>query len=351
MLKKITLVGLSLLLALSVGCGKKTETSSQEESLPESSVSSEAEVSDLEVNPLTGLRDTEPDKIKERPVAITINNIKIAQPVQTGIGKADIVYETEVEGGITRLLALYQNPEKVGRIGTVRSARYVFIDLAMGHNAIYIHHGMDYFHAINHLNDVDRMELTVNNGGKRVSNGLATEHTLYAEPAKMLENIKKKGINTANSKVKAWQSFADESESITLTNTASTVTVPFNSNVKSAFTYDSATGRYTRSFNGAVRKDYITGENVTVKNVFVLYTTIKNYNCTGDDIYQHRQVSLDSGDGYYCVNGTYTPIKWSKGSASSPVKLTNTDGTELKVNAGNSWVCFADKTKSAAVFG
>lgn len=349
MIKKISALLICLLLLSATGCGKNEDTLSVDK--PESSAPQVTETVNLEVNPLTGLKDTSAEKLGDRPVAVTVNNIKTAQPVQTGLNKADIIYETEVEGGITRLLALYQNPEKAGRIGTVRSARYVFIDLAMGHNAIYIHHGMDYFHALKHLNDVDRMELTVNNGGKRVSNGLATEHTLYADGEKMWNNIKKKGINTKAASNAAWQSFADESESLTLGNSASSVTVPFNSNVKSTFTYDASTGRYTRSFNGTVRKDYVTGEAVTIKNVFVLYTTIRNYSCTGEDTYGHREVLLNSGDGYYCVNGTYTPIKWSKGAASSSVKFTNTDGSELKVNAGNSWVCIADKNKSQAVFG
>lgn len=347
MLKKILLLSLCLCLALSVGCSKKGENLSNVESEP---VVEETPVVEntLHVNPLTGLKDITQEKINDRPLAITINNIKIAQPVQTGIGKADIVYETEVEGGITRLLALYQNPEKVAKIGTVRSARYVFIDLAMGHNAIYIHHGMDYFHALSHLDDVDRLVLGTNNGGVRNSNGLASEHTLYAYGDKVWNYIKNSTkIKTETNKAVAWQTFADENQSLTLSNTASSVTVPFSTSSKSTFTYDSSTGRYKRSFNGTQRNDYVTKETVSFKNVFVLLTTIRNYNCTGDDNKGHREVLLESGTGYYFVNGTYTPINWSKGKASNGIKLTNTDGTPLTVNAGNSWVCIADKSKSS----
>ena len=72
-----------------------------------------------------------------------INNISVAQSVQTGLSKADIVYETEVEGGITRLLAVFQDITAAEKIGTIRSARYPYVDLAMGHNAIYVHCGQD----------------------------------------------------------------------------------------------------------------------------------------------------------------------------------------------------------------
>ena len=351
MLKRIALFLLCLCLVGTVGCKKKDEL--EVEKQPESSevvvseTVSEPEV-ELNVNPLTGLSDISSEAVNNRPVAFTINNIKVAQPVQSGLNDADVIYETEVEGGITRLLAVFQDPTKAEKIGTVRSARYVFIDLAMGHNAIYIHHGMDYFHALQHLEDVDRLELQTNNGGVRVKNGLASEHTLYAYGNKIYDGIKKKGINTKNDSVKTWQKFAPENEKIALDQTASAVTVPFNSNVKSTFTYDAETGRYTRSFNGTVRKDYSTGDSVTVKNVFVLMTTIRNYDCKSIqwDEYQHREVLLESGEGYYFVNGTYTPIKWSKGADKESLKLMNTDGTELTVNSGNSWVCFADSGKS-----
>lgn len=72
-----------------------------------------------------------------------INNISTAQPVQTGLNKADIIYETEVEGGITRLMAVFQDITTAEKIGTIRSARYPYVDLAMGHNAIFIHCGQD----------------------------------------------------------------------------------------------------------------------------------------------------------------------------------------------------------------
>ena len=65
-----------------------------------------------------------------RATAIVINNIKVCLP-QHGIGPADIVYEYETEGGITRLLAIYSNLEDVGSIGPVRSSRTFFNSTAL----------------------------------------------------------------------------------------------------------------------------------------------------------------------------------------------------------------------------
>ncbi len=76
-------------------------------------------------NPLTGL-PMEPEYEPLRPIAVTINNLKAAQP-QLGISQADIIYEVPVEGGITRMLALYQTVEGIGTLGSVRSARPYFV--------------------------------------------------------------------------------------------------------------------------------------------------------------------------------------------------------------------------------
>ena len=78
--------------------------------------------------------------MNRRPVAIMINNIKQALP-QYGIANADIIYEIVAEGGITRLVAVMQSPEKAGVIGSVRSTRSYYLDIAQGHDAILFHAG------------------------------------------------------------------------------------------------------------------------------------------------------------------------------------------------------------------
>ncbi len=74
-----------------------------------------------------------------RAVAVMINNHPKARP-QSGLNKADIVYEILAEGDITRFLAVFQS-EKPANIGPIRSARDYYIELAKGFNALYIAHG------------------------------------------------------------------------------------------------------------------------------------------------------------------------------------------------------------------
>lgn len=342
-------------LFLAVGLIFTAGCSSEKEKDNESIISSGSENVESEepkveekvyINPLTGEKGIDADKVNTRPVAIMINNISIAQKVQCGLNDADIIYETEVEGGVTRLLAVFQDVSKVDRIGSIRSARYAYIDLALGHNAIYCHHGQDPTYAAPHLKDSDHYVIDTNNAGKRISNGLASEHTLYTFGNNLWESLKG-ARKTENTTGASWLSFADEEEEITLSGGAcNNIYVPFSNNQKTTFVYDITSGRYIYKSNGINKIDYITGKNITVKNVFVLMSSITNY----PDNY-HRKVELTGGDGYYVVNGTYTPIKWSKGKATNKLSFTNTDGSPLTVNAGNSWVCIADKNKSQITIG
>ena len=334
MKRRIFALIMCALLLLLAGCSKKEPAISTDTDT--SSVVEKVEPT-VYMNPLTGENNIESKEVaNRRPVAIMVNNISVAQPVQTGLEKADIVYETEVEGGITRLLAVFQDTTKAEKIGTVRSARYAYVDLAMGHDAIYVHHGQDDKYCGPHLKDTDRIILGTNNAGVRLKNGLASEHTLYAYGDK-LWNVIKKQHKTERKSDATWQTFADEKTSITYTDAATSISVPFSSSYRTVFKYDAEKGKYTRYFRDTLRKDYVSGNTENFENVFVLITQISNY---GDGY--HKKIDLTKGEGYYCVNGTYTKIKWSKGNSSSGFVFTNADGSPLTVNAGNSWVCIAD---------
>lgn len=337
MLKRFLAVTLAALMIFAVGCDNTVvyDDLSDYESSPEI-----LDVPETFVNPLTGVADLDDSaKTQQRPVAIMINNLNASvQNVQTGLSAADIIYETEVEGGLTRLLAVYQDISGLDKIGTVRSARYQYIDLAMGHDAVYIHCGYNVY-CEKHLKDLDEIDLNgKSEGSKRISNGLASEHTVYALAGDLWNRIDRE-FDVESNKQKSWVNFAAEDESITLDGGAATsVSVPFPAQT-TKFTYDEASKKYNRIVGGAVQTDYYTKEVTQVKNVFVLLTDMSYY---ADG--KTRKVSFNGGDGYYITNGTVQFIKWSKGDAKNGIKFTDTSGNEIKVSAGNSWVCIANKT-------
>ena len=342
MFKKV----LSMVLCLSVifalsGCNifKKPKTveanpgSNPESEVTESNREPEVVKEVTYINPLTGTTTPKKEVTTRRPVAVMVNNLGVAQAVQTGLNDADIIYETEVEGGVTRLMAVFSDFESANQIGSVRSARYPYVDLALGHDAIYVHCGQDPRYCAPHLKDIDDMSVdTGSPGTKRIPNGLAREHTLYVFGNQLWTTLAGKFKSEITSSV--WQNFASEDETVTLTGGAvDRVEIPFPV-MKTVFNYDKTTKLFTRYSSGKPLKDYVTKDTVNVKNIFILMTTITTY---PDGL--HRKVDLAGGEGYYITNGTYQQIKWQKGGEKSPIKITDLNGNAIKVSAGKSWVC------------
>ncbi len=342
MFKKLTAIALILLLLLVSGCSKKEEKKEGSETPPVAETEKEPEKPADSLNPLTGIYEYE-GIAKQRPVAVMINNDVRAQNAQAGLPEADIIYETEIEGGETRLMAVFQNVDKVQNIGTVRSARWPYIDLAVGHNAIYIHRGND--KSLNqYLTRLNRIDIHENLLGERIKNGLALEHTLYTHGPILWEGIGKR-FETAQAVPSTWQNFAPEKETVTLTGgVANKVTVPFSGNFKTVFTYDAQSGLYERGFKDKTPTEYFTKETTKVKNVVVCLSRIYTHS-NG----VHRLVTWGSGEGYYFTNGGYQAIKWTKENENAPLKFTNADGTPLKMSAGNTWVCLSSVSYSKPV--
>src|SRR5690554_1721824 len=91
-------------------------------------------------NPLTGEYTLDPDRVGVRPAAVMFSNIAEALP-QVGVGQADLIYETVVEAGITRMMALFADPATLPEMGSIRSTRHPYVDLALGHDAVLVHFG------------------------------------------------------------------------------------------------------------------------------------------------------------------------------------------------------------------
>ena len=346
MFKRLFSLVLVLALALSLSACGKEETPSEVSSEPDSSIISSIEEEPeviTAVNTLTGENNLDPAYTGKKPVAITVNNVRVAQSVQCGLHEADVVFETEVEGGITRLLAFFADPSKVGQIGTVRSLRVSFAEIATGMDAVLFYHGIDHTYCLPLMSSLDLTSHVI--GAKtdsfRASNGLASEHTLYTKGELLDKVIKNKGLSDGGTK-KPWLNFSSSEEKAAPSEQiAANVTVNFSSSYATQFIYDATEKKYARARKGTEYKDLITAERELFTNVFVLKTSITNY----PDNY-HRKISLSGGDGYYVSAGGYVPIKWTKGSSGNNFSFTNVDGSALTVNQGNSYVCIMGDSKT-----
>ncbi len=311
---------------------------------PNGTSSSEPEI-EYFINPLTGLRTLTEDQLLYVPTAVIVNNISNAQRIQSGVGKADVVFETEVEGGITRLLAVYKAPtDDISHIGSIRSARVVLAELAASMNAALLYHGMDEVYCRPRINalGIDRLEISEKAYGKRINNGESWEHRLYTTGASAAQ-ARDKITDKLSSAEQPWLSF---SETKTAANQpAKKIAVKFRGSKTTDFFYNEATGNYSRGKNGTILKDYFTDEEEIFTNIFVLKTSTSLYS----DGY-HREVKLSGGEGYYITKGGVESITWSKSGDHSYITFKDSSGQTLSVTPGNSYICIVDKNAGKVTF-
>ena len=304
-------------------------------------------------HPLTGEPCGE-DLSGRRPAAIMLNNLMAALP-QQGNSQADIIYECLAEGGITRMLALYQQPEKVGLIGSVRSARQYYWEIAKSHDAVFIHAGgsPEFYSTKASLNlfTVDGVNGYYSGADAgmfwrdrdRISgHHYALEHSLLTSGEAVSNMLAAQNL-TAHSAGYAYEMSFTDNGTPAGGSSASVVTVPFSNYKTGVFRYDPASGLYKVEEYG---QPYIDGNDetqVAVTNLLVLQTSYAVLDDAG-----RVRMGLQSGTGWFACGGRMIPITWQKGGPSDQFRYLTADGSPLSLGRGKSYVCLIPNTRSVA---
>ncbi|WP_068778219.1 DUF3048 domain-containing protein [Paenibacillus sp. GM2] len=308
-------ISLSLLLAacllLVPACGKGGNHALNEpdqpipsEDVQEPPVEEPDEQQALYKSPFTGLPLDEPTT--QRPLAIMINNAPAARP-QSGLGGADIVYELLMEGGITRLVAIYQSGGEVAKVGPIRSIRPYMIELGESYHGITVHAGAsnDAFAILQRQHKEDLDEIT--NAGPYFwrDKSRKAPHNLYSNVEKLLEGADKRKYSTQDTEIPTYP-FRDSSDPGE-GDPATSVEVKFQlEKYKVSYVYDAESKLYKRFINGEPHKDLDTGEQLTCTNVVILGTDHKVL----DDI-GHLSINLEmGGDAILLQNGKVIRGTW-----------------------------------------
>jgi hypothetical protein len=94
------------------------------------------------VNPLTGQVVADPSLLDRRPLAVKISNYPRSVRPQSGLSRADTVYEYYLEKGITRFIGIFYGQD-VEKAGPVRSARFFDEHIFQMYAAVFIFSGAD----------------------------------------------------------------------------------------------------------------------------------------------------------------------------------------------------------------
>lgn len=274
-----------------------------------------------------------------RPYAVMINCHNEALP-HSGLQDAYIVYELLVEGGITRMMALFKDVD-VSKIGSIRSARTQYLDYVYENDAIYVHAG-GATDAIRRINSEKISDVDVDGKyGKRDSSlNRSWEHTLFTSTELIKKGVSDKRIKDTTSKgnLLTYQAKSINFDKYEDKKEATNVSIKYSDYRTSNYKYDSAKKVYLRSMNNNSNKDLVTGKQYEVKNIITYSVNHSTYEDNGYYGYQ-RLSNVGSGEGYYISEGYAIPITWKKNSKNERTTYTVKEtGKELVVNDGNTYI-------------
>ncbi len=346
-MKKAILLAAACCLAFS-GCGKSepepveenTEsTEIIETELPEELPTETEEVVDVNDpnrNPLTG-EAMDASIAAQRPVTCMIGNTTDAMP-QYGVGNADIIVEAPAEGGLTRLMTVYQDYANLPTIMSVRSCRHYYAYLSNEFEAIYVHYGqaiyatemLKRFDDLNGL-DGDLADVTFFRDKSRKS-----PHNAYINGESIIAGIQKREYRTEHGSAYT-NTFRFAAEENPMENgQAAAVVEPGYSVNKPWFVYNESTGLYERYQYKAAHTDGKTGEQLAFKNVIF---RVCDYKVEPDGKYLDVKTASYGGHGKYISNGKAIDITWVKEVEDGVCRYYDANGNEIELNPGKTCIC------------
>ena len=223
---------------------------------------------EIQTAPLTGLPTTTGSS--NRVVMVMINNHTKARP-QSGLDKADVVYEILEEGLITRFMAFFQS-EAPETVGPVRSIRPYNITLAESFDSIISHAGGSE-QALATLKKVAwQIWMRFIAITKPIGESVPEKPPIICILAFLVMKGQKLW-HAVKGKVPSF-TFRKESDDIK-GESGLNIEATYSKDYKAEYKYDPTTRQYKRMTTGVFLKDKETGNQVMAANVMVLATPHK----------------------------------------------------------------------------
>jgi hypothetical protein len=275
--------------------------------------------------PLTGLPDPSGASLTRPALEVKVENTQMARP-QAGIDQADVLYEEEVEAGITRFVSIF-NSTVPSVIGPVRSVRAEDPDIVWPLGGIFAYSGGAQVNvdAINaapvHAVDED----TAGNAMVRNESSQPPReapHNLYGlgQPLFDLGGDPKPPPPL-------FSYFKQDAPPLTGQGVVD-FHVGFQSGYDPTWTWVGALGAWARSIDGVPQT--VTGPGkISPTNVVVQFT-----NYTGEGEAQ----TVGEGDVWVFTDGTLRTGKWVRPDKAQPAKYVDASGNPILLRPGRTWV-------------
>lgn len=253
---------------------------------------------------------------------------------------ADLIFEMEVEGGITRLMAVFPTAAAIPEeLGSIRSARHSYVDLACGLDALLVHVGGSFI-ALDKIRDENITTIDMQKIGapfwrdQEWMDRRGYAHSVKTSGELLGRTIETRSIATELENPLPVFSFRHPQEFVPADGPPALYAhVPFSRHTQAEFFYDAAAGEYSKHQFGQPHLDMATGRAVSFTNVILLQTEVKVINNKG-----HINADLTGGSGYYLAGGHFQEISWEKGGTYEPLRLYAADNIPLVINCGKSYI-------------
>ncbi len=288
------------------------------------------------VSPLTGLPEPNAAQLHRPAVVVKIDNVDQARP-QTGINQADVVYEEMVEGGLTRLAAVFQSSYP-NPVGPVRSGRLT--DSAVADD---LHHPVLAYSGTNNvflpilrsqpLTDID----DENHGSFFFRTDYAPEpHNLYTEVTKLA------AADTVQSPPPPLFSFRPNGTPFVGAGVSPAAAIGIRFPAASIlWTFVAAADKWVREQNGTPDVDrahvQVAASNVVIQ--FVRY--IVSGTATGEGLPPApipEGVLVGTGQVWVLSGGRIVKGTWSRTSLTSTTRFVDSAGAPILLAPGRTWV-------------
>lgn len=305
--------------------------------------------------PLTGL-EAPGDFDQERPaLAVKIDNAPPARP-QAGIQQADIVYEEIGEGGLTRLLSIFQCSD-ADQLGPIRSARTVDPDILQEYSPVlFAYSGANgqVLKKVGSTSGLTDLQQGKNGDAYNRESSRKAPYNLFSSTSKIrgtsaakdVKGAPKPGFEFDPSLLEAAApppappaaGAPPAAPAAPAAPAGNSVTFSYSNSNNVRFTYDPAKKAYLR-FHGDTPHKAASGEQVSVVNVVVFKVkvtpgTVKD--ASGSPT-QDTTV-IGTGEATILRGGVAVTGKWNRAGVGSKTTLTDASGAPVKLAPGNTWI-------------
>ena len=293
------------------------------------------------------------DIANTRPIAVMIPNESSAIP-HYNLSNASVLYEANVEGRMTRMMAIFEDWQDLERIGNIRSLRAYYAYWAFEWDAFIVHFGGPYF--INELIEQPTTENINGSGGDGSAFFRTTDrnqpHNAYANGADLLDSIQKNGYSLEYRGLTEDNhfQFTSKAQPNTLEQYASAQDATYIDMsgcyplTRCYFKYNENDGLYYRSqyLSGGQDEPHVdaaTGQQLSFKNILV--QNVK-YEELGEG-YLAFQCHDTTRDGWYFTNGRGIHVTWEKTSDYGATRYYDDNGEEIELNTGKTMICIVEE--------